>query len=59
MTTDPSQSATIESPEFAKRCMDELGYVPYRLLGRINVFDLEFLPLRESLHADPMEPLDP
>jgi DUF218 domain len=59
VATDASQSAYIENPNFSKRCMDELGYVPYRLLGRISVFDLEFLPLIESLQADPMDPLDP
>ena len=44
VSTDPSQSQYIETPAFAKRCMDELGYVPYKLLGRISPLDLEFLP---------------
>jgi hypothetical protein len=59
VTSDPSQSDYIENQTFAKRCIDELGYVPYRLLGRLNVFDLEFVPLRESLQSDPRDPLDP
>lgn len=59
VTTDTYQSKSIESPAFAKRCTDELGYVPYKLLGRTTPFDLEFLPLIESLHANPLEPLDP
>ena len=59
VSTDSSQSSYIESAVFPKRCVDELGYMPYKLLGRISVFDLEFLPEIASLQADPLEPLDP
>ena len=59
VTSDPGQSDYIENQTFAKRCVDELGYVPYRLLGRTSAFDLEFLPLRDSLQSDPRDPLDP
>ncbi|MBZ5625060.1 MAG: YdcF family protein [Acidobacteriia bacterium] len=59
VTTDLSQSQSIESAAFEKRCLDELGYVPYKLLGRTSPFDLEFLPTLDSLHADPQDPLDP
>jgi DUF218 domain len=59
VSTDSSQSAYIEDKQFEKRCLDELGYVPYRLLGRTSAFDLEFVPLVASLQADPMDPLDP
>jgi hypothetical protein len=59
VTSDPGQSEYIENETFSKRCIDELGYVPYRLLGRVSAFDLEFLPLRESLESDPRDPLDP
>lgn len=59
VSTDPDQSRYIEDPLFAKRCTDELGYVPFRLLGRISPLDLEFLPVKESLQADPQDPLDP
>ena len=59
VSTDPGQSQYIENPLFAKRCTDELGYVPFRLLSRTSPFDLEFLPVRESLHIDPQDPLDP
>src|SRR5581483_6635471 len=31
ITTDPSQSASIESPDFEKRCIKEMGYVPHSL----------------------------
>jgi hypothetical protein len=59
VSTDLSQSQYIENPDFAKRCVSELGYIPYRLLGRTSPFDLEFLPLIESLQIDPEDPLDP
>lgn len=59
VTTDLSQSASIESPGFAKRCIDEMGYVSQKILGRTSPFDLEFLPMIESLQIDPLDPLDP
>jgi hypothetical protein len=59
VTTDLGQSASIESPAFEKRCLTELGYAPQRILGRISPFDLEFLPMLDSLHGDPQDPLDP
>jgi DUF218 domain len=59
VTTDLGQSQSIESPAFAKRCMDELGYVPQQILGRVSPFDLEFRPTLDSLQADPQDPLDP
>ena len=59
VTSDPGQSQYIETPAFAKRCTDELGYVPYQILGRTSPFDLEFLPKIDSLQSDPQDPLDP
>jgi len=59
VTTDPWQSQNIESRDFDKRCRDELGYVPQKILSRISAFDLAFLPMRDSLQANPLEPLDP
>jgi DUF218 domain len=59
VTTDLGQSQSIESPAFAKRCMDELGYVSQQILGRTSPFDLEFRPTLDSLQADPQDPLDP
>jgi hypothetical protein len=59
VTTDPSQSQYIENPGFAKRCLDELGYIPYRIVARVSAFDLEFVPLRDSLQSNPRDPLDP
>jgi hypothetical protein len=59
VTTDPGQSQYIESPTLEKRCVEELGYCPYKLVRRASAFDLEFLPLIESLRLDPQDPLDP
>jgi hypothetical protein len=59
ISTDYSQSSYIESPVFTKRCADELGFQPHRLLTRTSPFDLEFFPLIESLQIDPTDPLDP
>jgi hypothetical protein len=59
ITTDLDQSAYIESQVFTKRCDDELGYQPHKLLSRTTVFDLEFLPMIESLQIDSIDPLDP
>ena len=59
ITTDPGQSASIENPAFAKRCLNELGYEPLKLLGRLSKFDLEFQPAIDSLQMDPTDPLDP
>lgn len=59
VTTDVYQSRYIESPQFAERCKKELGYVPFESLRRVSLFDLEWRPRPESLHADPQDPLDP
>jgi len=59
ITTDSFQSSYIESEQFVKRCATELGYQPHKLAGRISAFDLEFLPLIDSLQIDPSDPLDP
>ena len=59
ITTDQEQSRYIEARDFSDRCLRELGYKPYELRGRTSGFDLEFLPVIDSLQADPMDPLDP
>ncbi len=42
-----------------KRCIRELGYVPYKLIKRLNQNDIEFLPIITSLQSNSMDPLDP
>lgn len=59
LTTEPFQSGFIDTPQFKARCEKEMGYVPFEIGKRLNVFDLEFLGKVEALHADAAEPLDP
>ena len=59
VTTDSSQSKYIESEAFTKRCDQELGYQPGKILRRVSAFDLELVPRIESLQVNPMDPLDP
>jgi hypothetical protein len=59
IVTDLDQSRYIESKVFADRCARELGYQPHVPGRRLSPSDLEFLPRIESLHIDPMDPLDP
>jgi hypothetical protein len=59
VTSDVSQSSYIGGADFAKRCVEELGYVPYVLGARVSLFDLEFLPAKESVRINALEPLDP
>ncbi|MCY1520333.1 hypothetical protein D9M68_551080 [compost metagenome] len=57
IVTDSEQSAYIYKME--KRCLRELGYVPYSLGKRISATASEYYPLRISFRVDPDEPLDP
>lgn len=42
-----------------KRCINELGYVPYRLGKRVSDTQLEFYAVREAMTINSTEPLDP
>lgn len=59
ITTDAAQSAYISGQVFRDRCTRELGYQPGVVGRRLSIFDLEFRPGVESLHADAKDPLDP
>lgn len=59
ITSTPAQIRAIDQQKFRDRCDRELGYQPMKLGKRLSPFDLEFLPLRDSLQADPTDPLDP
>jgi hypothetical protein len=41
------------------RCERELGYAPYRIVGKNSDTEAVFLPLIDSLEQDPADPLDP
>ena len=59
VTTTKYQSRYISNLGFDKRCIRELGYVPYVLYKRLNQNDIEFLPVITSLQMNSMDPLDP
>ena len=59
ITTHQYHLDSIESPAFDERNVRELGYLPYVSKRRLSRFELEWMPNVLSLHADPMDPLDP
>lgn len=59
ISTTKYQSTYISNENFDERCFEELGYIPYKLLKRLNQNDIEFLPILKSMHRNSMEPLDP
>ncbi len=58
-TTNKYQAGDVVKKAFADRCMEELGYLPYTLYEQLSPVDVEFIPRIESLHANPIDPLDP
>ncbi|WP_395337155.1 YdcF family protein [Novosphingobium sp. BL-8H] len=56
---NPGQSAYIETPLFAQRNLDELGYQPGQIGRRLSPTELEFRPSAKSARLDPRDPLDP
>ncbi|MFV8271010.1 YdcF family protein [Flavobacterium sp. GT2N3] len=59
VVTNSSHSNYVGNANFNARCMEELGYLPAIILKRLNSTALEFLPNVESLHQNPIDPLDP
>ena len=59
VVTNVSHSDYVGNPNFNARCREELGYLPAIILKRLNSTALEFLPNVESLHQNPIDPLDP
>ncbi|SDH06255.1 DUF218 domain-containing protein [Flavobacterium omnivorum] len=59
VVTNVSHSDYVGNPNFNVRCKEELGYLPAIILKRLNSTALEFLPNVESLHQNPIDPLDP
>jgi hypothetical protein len=53
------QASSVKSDSFDKRNMHDLGYLPYREKTAISNHDITFYPTYESLHMDPLDPLDP
>src|ERR1700748_1405331 len=57
--TSKSQHDMVMKDAFDKRNEHELGYLPYRDKKSISDHDVVFYPTYESLHMDPLDPLDP
>lgn len=57
--TSKSQHDYSMNTLFDKRNLRELGYLPYREKSSISNHDIVFYPTYESLHMDPLDPLDP
>ena len=59
VSTTESQCKYIASDRFFDRCIEELGYLPLKIVERINNRQVAFLPEKASLQADNSDPLDP
>jgi len=59
ITTQQYHLDSIASVAFDDRNDRELGYRPYVSKRRLSPFELEWIPNVMSLHADPLDPLDP
>jgi hypothetical protein len=59
VTTDEAQTRNIVSHEFARRSMEELGYLPFRNLTPVSSTDAAFDIEIDLLQADSSDPLDP
>lgn len=59
VVTNNSHSDYTGSPQFAQRCLEELGYMPGVIKKRLDSTTLEFQPKIESLQQNPLDPLDP
>ncbi|SDT57385.1 DUF218 domain-containing protein [Mucilaginibacter mallensis] len=57
--TSKSQHDYAMNAAFDRRNQHELGYVPYRDKKSISNQDIVYYPVFESLHMDPLDPLDP
>ncbi|MGB4413401.1 MAG: YdcF family protein [Paludibacter sp.] len=57
--TSMSQTNYAADEKFDERNKRELGYLPYKDKKKISNHEIEFYPVMEALHMDPLDPLDP
>lgn len=57
IVTNSNQNELILRME--KRCLNELGYVPYRELKKLSEETSEFYPVTDALQCNSLDPLDP
>lgn len=53
------QMGSVMSEKFARRCLNELGFVPYHLGKKLSETEAEYYVLPVSLRLNVTEPLDP
>ncbi len=59
VTTTKDHSLYAGGPAFDAKAMDELSYVPRRLLQRLSPYDFAFSVNPLSMHRDARDPLNP
>ncbi|WP_147676680.1 YdcF family protein [Algibacter pacificus] len=59
VVTNNGHSDYVGDDRFINRCKKELGYIPAFILKRTNSTTVEYQPRIESLHQNPLDPLDP
>lgn len=59
VVTNNGHSQYVGENRFIERCQEELGYTPSLILERVNSTTIEYQPQIESLHQNPLDPLDP
>lgn len=59
VVTNSAHSSYLGDKSFVARCLSEFGYLPAIQLKRLSNTTVEFLPKIESLHQNPIDPLDP
>jgi hypothetical protein len=58
--SSPLHVLIVESPLFAARCSNELGYIPYKeMLHGTSKYECSYLVSEAALQVDAMDPLDP
>ncbi|SEN28798.1 Uncharacterized SAM-binding protein YcdF, DUF218 family [Chitinophaga rupis] len=58
-TSSKAHLIYVASVFFEKVCLKDMGYLPYRKLRQVDDLSIEYYPVAESLHEDPLDPLDP
>jgi len=58
-TTSTGHSLYAGGALFDAKAMEELGYVPRRVIARLTPYEFAFLPDPRSTHRDNRDPLDP
>ncbi|GGD45780.1 hypothetical protein GCM10011514_07210 [Emticicia aquatilis] len=59
LITSKSHLDYLTNENFNKRCIKELGYIPYTSLKRLGQYEGEYTPNITSLYLNSLEPLDP